>query len=77
MTGQLLLMQLSDDDFGYTTVEENIPPEELEYSVTQHAERMFPDADHLYYYDPAGNFTVDIISNNVFRDRMVYIHGVV
>lgn len=75
MAGQLLLMQLSDD-FGYITIEENIPPEEVEYATTQHAERMFPDAEHLYYYDASGNFTVDIIRNNVFRDRMVYIHGV-
>jgi hypothetical protein len=75
MSGQLLLMQLSND-FGYTTIEENIPPAEVEYAVTQHAERMFPRAEHLYYYDASGNFTVDIISNNAFRDRMVYIHGV-
>ena len=75
MSGQLLLMQLSND-FGYTTIEENIPPAEVEYAVTQHAERMFPRAEHLYYYDASGNFTVDIISNNAFRDRMIYNHVV-
>jgi hypothetical protein len=75
MSGQLLLMQLSND-FGYTTIEENIPPVEVEYAVTQHAVRMFPRAEHLYYYDASGNFTVDIIRNNALLDRMVYIHGV-
>ena len=33
---------------------------------------MFPDAEHLYYYDDAGDYTVDIIVNDVCRTRFSY-----
>jgi len=70
--GQLILFQLDGNDFGYSTIEENIPPDEVEHTVVRHAERMYPEAEHLYYYDHNGEFTADIIINDYCSERMVY-----
>lgn len=72
MVKYLILFELLSNDFSHTVLDENIPPEEVERTVVQHAENMFPDAEHLYYYDDAGDYTVDIIINDVCRTRMSY-----
>lgn len=69
---RLYLLSLSDNDFGATAVDVSIPDSELEYIVTEHAIRLFPDFEHLYYYDSKGNFTVDIMSPEGCTDRFVY-----
>lgn len=71
MKKYLILFQIYGD-FGHTVIDEDIPSDEVEYVVTRHAERLYPDAEHLYYLDEVGDFTVDIIINDVCRDRMVY-----
>lgn len=72
MVKYLILFELLNNDFSHTVLDENIPPEEVERTVVQYAENMFPDAEHLYYYDDAGDYTVDIIVNNVCRTRLSY-----
>lgn len=72
MVKYLILFELLNDDFSHTVLDENIPPEEVERTVVQYAENMFPDAEHLYYYDDAGDYTVDIIVNDVCRTRLSY-----
>ena len=72
MVKYLILFELLNNDFSHTVLDENIPPEEVERTVVQYAENMFPDAEHLYYYDDAGDYTVDIIVNDVCRTRFSY-----
>ncbi|MDA7837497.1 hypothetical protein N9A42_00505 [bacterium] len=72
MVKYLILFELLNNDFSHTVLDENIPPEEVERTVVQYAENMFPDAEHLYYYDDAGDYTVDIIVNDVCRTRLSY-----
>ena len=72
MQKQLILCQLHADDFSSTIIDVAIPEEEVEYVVTEHAIRLFPEDEHVYYYCREGNFTVDIISNDVCLNRLVY-----
>lgn len=72
MKKYLILFELYDNDFSHTVLDENIPSDEVERTVVQYAENTFPDAEHLYYYDDAGDYTVDIIVNDVCRTRLSY-----
>ena len=72
MKKYLILFELYDNDFSHTVLDENIPPDEVERTVVQYAENTCPDSEHLYYYDDAGDYTVDIIVNEVCRTRLSY-----
>ena len=72
MQKYLFLCQLFQDDFSSTIIDVSIPPDEIEYVVTEHAIRLFPDDEHLYYYNTEGDFVVDIITNDVCLNRLVY-----
>lgn len=69
---KLYLLSLFEHDFDATQVDVAIPDTELEYIVTEHATRLFPEAEHIYYYDEKGNFTADIMINDVCANRLVY-----
>jgi len=69
---KLYLLSALPDDFDHTIVDAAIPDDELEYSVTETAVRLFPQSEHVYYYDALGNFTADIITNGHCINRLVY-----
>lgn len=69
---KLYLLSLYHNDFDVTQVDGSIPDSELEYVVTEHAVRLFPDDEQIYYYDEKGNFTIDIMTSAGCLNRFVY-----
>ena len=68
----MFLCQLHARDFSCSIVDAEIPEGEVEYVVTEHAIKLFPDSEHLYFYNSDGDFQVDIITNDICLNKLVY-----
>jgi len=69
---RLCVLTATPNDMCVSLLEENWPPEEMEYRITQLADEQFSDFQQLFFYDSENNPALDLIQDGKILHQIRY-----